>query len=104
MLGLRPHYFWKLTPAEFSDLLVAHRARANAKGLRRAWELNLLTRIHVTEEGQESVSMANIFKSMPGTYPDDVEGLNASPALTDAQRAERERRRNLPRVNRPKGR
>lgn len=98
MLGLLPRTFWALTPAEFADLLVAHRHRANLRGMRKAWELSMLMRVHVDSENQESVSMSNLFRSMPGVFPDDVKDLDKPSGLDDAQLAERERRRNLPRV------
>jgi len=105
ILGLTPAEFWASTPAETANLLIAHRRRENRQLRQRAWELHLLLMPHLREGSR--LTAAQLFLDMPGSFPEpgDIEIVTASdPAdngLTEAQKKERERRRNHPRLQRP---
>lgn len=68
--------------------------------------MSLLLSPHVSSEHADKVSPGALFKSMPASFPDDVEVKQASaPAETEMtmeQKAERERRMSLPRLQRPR--
>jgi uncharacterized phage protein (TIGR02216 family) len=102
-LRYTPEQFWRLTPSETADLVIARREQINADSLRRAWELSYLLAPHAKEGSEHEIGPMALFQKMPGVFMDDLplEFRQKASRLSPAQEAERKRRQNIKRVTRP---
>lgn len=103
LLGLTPAEFWKLTPSETADLIWAYRKRENRIAIRKAWELHNTLSPHVDHEDPkvvEAISTVELFRRMPGAFPEDETFVEPERKLSPEKQAERERRMKIPRLQR----
>lgn len=105
VIGTSPAEFWAQTPAETADLFVAYRFQENRRLFQRAWELSLMLAPHLDAKSSDAVTPHKLFRAMPGAFPADApwleDAIRESEGLSPDQRAERERRLNRPRLQRP---